>query len=55
LDLTKGLRGYYSKGMSLCLPTEEEVIMNELPEGTPTQGWYDPANKGKSKEELIKG
>jgi hypothetical protein len=33
-----GLRGYSSAGMDLVLPTEEERIANNLPEGTPTSG-----------------
>lgn len=54
LDLRKSIRGYSSQRMDLCLPTEEEVIMNDiLPPDTLTRGWEDPGNKGKSKEELI--
>ena len=53
LETRKSLRGYSSTQMYLTLPEEEEVIMNELPADTPTKGWHDPANKGKTKEELI--
>lgn len=38
-----GLRGYSSGGMSLVLPTDEEVIANGLPADTPTQGSKGPA------------
>jgi phage FluMu protein Com len=53
LDTTKGIRGYSSAEMCLTLPEEEEVIMNDLPADTPTKGWHDPVNKGKTKEELV--
>jgi len=55
LDLSKGIRGYHSHAMYLCLPTNEEVIMNDfLPPDTITSGWQNPENEGKTKEELIK-
>lgn len=52
LDYRKG-RGYDRKRIYLVLPTNEEVIMNDLPDNTPTRGWDKPENEGKSKEELI--
>ena len=49
----KGMRGYDSRSMYLELPTKEEVIMNGLPPDSPTQGWDDPSNEGKTKDQLI--
>jgi hypothetical protein len=36
------LRGYSSHGMSLVLPTDEEVRDNGLPPGVPTRGSLGP-------------
>lgn len=38
-----GLRGYSSSGMNLVLPTDEEVVANNLPAGTKTRGSRGPA------------
>lgn len=54
LDITDNTRGYDSEFMKLCLPTEEEVIMNGLPADIPTRGWADEKNRGKSRVALIK-
>ncbi len=54
LKPSKGMwRGYDSRYMNLELPSNEEIIMNEMPLDTPSRGWTDPANRGKSKEQLI--
>lgn len=36
LDFTKGLRGYSSSGMNLCLPTDHEVEANGWEHDIPT-------------------
>ena len=54
LDCSKSIRGYWSQGMDLTLPTNEEVVMNGLPADTPTKGWEDASNIGKTREELLK-
>jgi len=52
LDFSRG-RGYTSTTLHLVLPTNEEVIMSNLPSRWPTRGWDNPANEGKTKEQLI--
>ena len=53
LDTSKGIRGYHSQGMDLCLPYAEDLIVWGLPLSIPNRGWYKAENEGKDRDDLL--